>query len=197
MTAAVAQKPSLMTVDDFLVWPGDRFGTIFELVEGVPRARDSTYVVHGTIQATVAAIIAGQCDFARTGLRAAINPGIQPRLRANWNFRVPDLGVACAPASAGEIMTTDPILLVEVLSPSNEDDTWSNIPLYASLPTVTEILIVHSTEVRAELLRRGADQRWPQNPDAIEAGGIVRLASIDFEFPLADVYRGTHLAAGS
>lgn len=197
MTAAAATKIPLMTVDEFLVWPGDRYGTIYELVEGVPRARDSIYDVHGTIQARIGAIIAGRCDYDRTGLRVAINPGIQPRLRANWNFRIPDVGVACGPARAGQIITTDPILLVEVLSPSNEDDTWSNIPLYASVPSVAEILIVHSTRVGAELLRRGADQSWPQNPDTIEAGGTIHLASIDLRLPLAEIYRGTDLAAAT
>lgn len=195
MTVAVASKPTLLTVDEFLVWPGDRFGTIYELAEGVPRAQAPASDVHATIQSRIASLLTRHLDAVRPRCRVATNPGIQPRLRANWNFRIPDLGVTCAPARVGEIMTPDPILLVEVLSPSNEDDTWSNIPLYASLPTVAEILIVHSTRVGAELLRRGADQSWPQNPEAIEPGGNVRLTSIDFDFPLADAYRGTYLVA--
>ena len=197
MTAALAQKPTLMTVDDFLVWPGDRCGTIFELVEGVPRAQAPASEAHATVQSNLIQLIGNHLRSQRPGCRVLTNPGVQPRLRAKWNFRVPDIGVTCAPTRAGQIMTPDPILLVEVLSPSNEDDTWSNIPLYASLPTVTEMLIVHSTEVRAELLRRGADLSWPQDPEAIEPGGVIRLASIGCDVPLLEVYRETHLATAS
>ena len=70
-------------------------------------------------------------------------------------------------------------------------------PLYASVPSVREILIVESTECSAELLRRGTDGSWPQNPEAISAVGTIRLASIGLDIPLAEVYRDTHLADGA
>ena len=53
-------------------------------------------------------------------------PGIVPRVRANRNYRVPDLGATCAQAS-NEPMVAEPNLLVEILSPSNEAETRSNI----------------------------------------------------------------------
>ena len=64
------------------------------------------------------------------------------------------------------------------------------------MPSVIEILIVESTEVGAEVLRRGADGNWPQEPEAVAAGGTIRLTSIGLDIPLAAIYRDTHLAQG-
>ena len=41
----------------------------------------------------------------------------------------------------------------------------SNVALFASLPSVQEILLVESTSVGAEMLRRNIDGNWP--PDAV------------------------------
>ena len=200
MTATAAKRPysmPLMTVDEFLEWPGDGTGTRYELVNGVLRAQDSASDAHGTIQSNLSGLIRNHLLAHRPICRIVSNPGIKPLLRAHWNHRVPELGVTCTPNRADVHNTPDPVLLIEVLSPSNAADTWSNIPLCATLPSVTEILIVDSTKVAAELLRRGTDGNWPQDPEPIAAGGIITLASIGLELPLAEVYRGTHLGAQS
>jgi Uma2 family endonuclease len=111
-----------------------------------------------------------------------------PRVRANENFRVPDLGVTCAPPS-GEVMVPEPILLIEILSPSNEAKTRSNIWTYTTIPSVQEILAVRSTRIEIELLRRGADGTWPASPIIVRAPEHLELASVGFEAPVADLYR--------
>ena len=194
MRTSAAKLQALMTVDEFLTWPGDGIGTIYELVDGVLRAQDAASDAHGTIQSNLNRLIGNHLFTHHPNCRIVANPGIKPLLRAHWNHRVPELGVTCTPNRADVHNTPDPVLLIEVLSPSNAADTWSNIPLYATLPSVTEMLIVDSTKVAAELLRRGGDGNWPQDPEPIAAGGKIHLASIGFEVPLAEVYRGTHLA---
>lgn len=184
----------LMTVDKFLRLPGDGAGRIHELVDGVVRVPDVASDAHGTIQSRLNAIVSAHVDKALPGCRVVTNPGIRPRLLAKWNFRIPELGVTCTPNRSDVHDMPDPILLIEVLSPSNEADTWSNIPLYATLPTVMEIPIVDSTKVEAQLLRRGADGSWPQEPTVIGPGGTIELASIGLEMELEAAYRGTHLA---
>ncbi len=118
-------------------------------------------------------------------------------MRANWNFRIPDLGVTCAPSRPGEIMTPDPVLLVEVLSPGNSQDTYENVRAYATLSSVKEILVVNSTSMRAEVLRRDTSGGWPANPDMIEAGGTIALETISGALVLAERYAGTHLAVST
>ena len=192
--SAARQLPPPMTVTEFLAWPGDGTGRIFELVNGELRARDAANDAHGTMQTRLAALFTLHFDANRPGCRAVSNPGIEPRLQANWNYRIPELGVTCTPNRAGVHATPDPILLVEVLSPSNASDTWGNIAPYSTVPTVIEILVVDSRRVEAFVLRRNADGSWPRNPDRSVAGDVIELASIGLQIPIAAVYRGTHLA---
>lgn len=194
MSTAPAKLPPLMTVADFLDWPGDGTGTRYELVEGVLRAMAPGSDTHNTIVGNLSGLIWQHLRRAKPDCRLASALSVQPRLRSDWNFRIPDLGVTCTANRAGEIMTPDPLLLIEVLSPGNANDTWDNIPHYASLPSVAEILVVHSTRIRAELLTKGADGSWPPNPVVVEGSGSIPLTSIGLEMPMPEVYRGTHLA---
>lgn len=194
MAEAARKQPPLMTTEEFLAWPGDGTGTIYELVDGVPRAMAPPSQTQGTIQANLIIHAGNHLLTARPNYRVVANPGIQPKVRANCNLRMAELGVTCARNERGVQMIPDPILLFEVLSPWNAADTWSNIPLYVTLPSVQEILIVHSTAIRAELLRRGTDGVWPDNPDAIAGKrASIHLASIELDLPMTALYRGTYL----
>lgn len=193
MTSAARKLPDRMTVSEFLAWrSGD--GARYELVEGVPRMQDPASDAHGTIQLRLGTLIANHLERTRPQCRVVANPGIAPRLRTNWNYREPELGVTCTPNRGDVHMLPDPILLVEVLSPSNTDATWSNIALYATVPSVQEILIVNSTVIDVQLLRRLPDGSWPQEAETFGRGGTVQLASIDLAIAVRSIYRQTHLA---
>ena len=181
-----------MTVDDFLCWEGDGTDTRYELVDGVLRAMAPSSNAHGIIVSNLVASLHVHLRASRCMVVTA--PGIRPQMRADWNFRIPDLGVTCEGDRKGERIVSEPILLVEVLSPSNAADTYENIRAYATLPSVTELLVVHSTRVEAELLRKGAGNIWPANP-AISHKGALTLSIIGLTLPLAEIYAWTHLAA--
>ena len=196
MADAALKLPALMTVAEFLDWPGDGTDTRYELVDGVLRAMAPASDAHGTIMINVAAAIHRQLRGSRPNCRVVGAPGIQPHLGADWNFRIPDLGVTCSPNRQGEIMMPLPVLLVEVLSPGNASKTWENVRAYSTLPSVREILVLHQSRIRAELLLRDQAGHWPSNSHAIEAGGTVTLTSIDVGFAIQEAYIGTHLEAG-
>ena len=197
MTTAQRKLPAMMTVADFIDWQGDGTDTRYELVDGVLRAMAPSSDTHGLIHSNLNVAIGNHLRVHRAGCRINVEPGIQPRLRAEWNYRIPDLGVTCAPNLPSAHMLPDPILLIEILSPGNSSETWENVPHYASLPSVTEILIVHSTRLKAEVLRRQSDGSWPENPTVIDEGGTVRLESIAMDLLMADIYQNTHLAKGA
>jgi Uma2 family endonuclease len=191
MSALAKLAPSRMTVAEFIAWPGDGSPARYELVDGELRAMAPASVTHGIIQANLARLLGNH--LAGTPCHVVIAPGIIPRLRAAFNFRIPDLAVNCVPDKAAEHALPDPVLVVEILSPSNESETRENVWAYASIPTVREILLLRSTDVAAELLRRQEDESWPEHPEAIGAEGAVNLASIDFTALLASFYAGTYL----
>jgi hypothetical protein len=92
-------------------------------------------------------------------------------------------------------MMPDPVLLIEILFPSNEAETWANIWAYTTIPSVTEILAVHSTRIEADLLCREANGSWPNEPEIIAPCRTLTLRSIGYSAPLAALYWTTALAA--
>ena len=189
------QKPQLtMTVADFLGWPGDGSGRKLQLVDGEVRAMSPGSVTHGRIQATLARLIGNALAERGGPCQVVTEPAVATRVRANINLRVPDLGVTCTPDAPGQQTLPDPVVLIEILSPGNTTDTWDNVWSYTTIPSVREIAVVHSTRILVELLRRGADGNWPEEPEEIGPDGALRLESIAFSCPLVDVYAQTHLA---
>jgi Uma2 family endonuclease len=111
---------------------------------------------HGHIQNKLRSLIDAHLT-ARGGSCSIITaPRVVPRVRSDSNFRVPDLGVTCTDYEREELNLTDPVLLIEILSPSNPAETWTNVWVYTTIPSVQEILIVHSTAIRTDLLQRDA-----------------------------------------
>ena len=189
------QPPSRMTVGEFLVWdPGDRSGRRWQLVDGEPVAMAPASENHGAIQSELARIVGNHLLERRPGCRVITEPGVIPRLRAGENWRIPDLGVTCRPPTGG-IAMAEPVLLVEILSPNNYAETRANLWAYTTLPSVAEILVVNVARIEAELLRRGADGTWPEQPDILRDGDTLTLASIGLALPLRAVYRTTSLLA--
>jgi Uma2 family endonuclease len=88
----------------------------------------------------------------------------------------------------------EPLVLIEILSPTNVSRTRANIRAYTTIPMVKELVVLHSTAIVAEVLRRGPDGAWPQQPEAVGGDGELLLDSIGFAAPLRDAYRTSGLA---
>ena len=193
MSQATRKLPELMTADEFLAWPGDGTGTKYQLVDGVLRAMVPASAIHGRMQASLAGIIRDHLRAAGNRCGVYTEPAIEVRSRAKINIRVPDLGVSCASVTANDVALPEPLLLVEILSPGNGTDTWDNVWAYCTIPSVTEILILASTRIEADLLRRDAHGHWPPDPTRVEDGGTLTLESIGLTLPLREIYEGTYL----
>jgi Uma2 family endonuclease len=184
--------PDLMTVAEFLQWdsPG---GYLWQLVDGVPVAMAPPVPLHGAIQNEIGRVI-GNHLIERGGKCTAITtPGIIPPFQSDRNFMVPDLAVTCSAADMAGKALHEPILLIEILSPSNHAETWRNVWAYMTIPTLREILVIRTASVGVDLLRREDDGKWPDRPLAITTGAFS-LTSIDLSLPVAALYRGTGMA---
>jgi Uma2 family endonuclease len=180
-----------MTVDEFLKWDSDD-GLRYELVDGEPRAMAPASTLHGFLQNELGRLIGNHLLEKANSCEVVANPGVVPRLLSEHNVRIPDLAVTCSPLAAGQATLPDPVLLIEILSPSNQAKTWTNVWAYTSILSVREILVLRADRIAAELLRRSPQGEWPDRPIAITEGELV-LESIDFRVALADLYRRTGL----
>ncbi len=151
-------------------------------------------VNHGLIQSEVAFLIRLHLRDTGSHCRIVTTPGVIPRVEAFHNERVPDLGVTCSPQRDGKAIT-DPVLLIEIISPSNEADTRRNVWAYTSIPSVVEVLLLSSTSVSGELLRRGADGAWPSDPLRLTADSQVHLNAIGFTAELREFYATSSFGA--
>jgi Uma2 family endonuclease len=193
MVAALKLPPRRMTVAEFLAWdPDDGSAALWQLRDGEPEMMAPASERHGRIQAELAYLLTAHLRRHNAGCSAVIDPGVIPRVGAEHTILVPDIGITCAPVPTTHAMA-NPVVLIEILSPSNEAETRANVWAFATIPTVAEIVIVSSVRIAAEVLRRGADGAWPAQPEPIGPDGTLRLDSIGFAAPLRDVYRSAGL----
>lgn len=185
---------SRMTVTEFLAWPADPTGATWQLIDGEPVAMAPASETHGSIQSEIGRLLGNHLLERGLPCRVITEPGVTPRVRANWNVRVPDLAVSCRRGSLRDRLLAEPVLAIEILSPSNEAETWAAVWAYTTIPSVQEILVVRSLEIGAEILRRLPDGGWPADFDAIvPPDGRVRLDSIGADLALSAFYRTTEL----
>jgi Uma2 family endonuclease len=186
--SAANQLPAAMMAVDFLAWnPPD--SDRWELIDGTPRVMAPAAPRHGAIQNEVGRLIGNHLAESHPACRVITEPGIQPKVRADFNVRVPDLAVTCAAWDPDDRLLREPLVVIEILSPSNKADTWANVWSYVTIPGVREILVLHTADIHADLLRRGADGTWPDNPVTLTLGDNVTLESIAFTTPIAAFYR--------
>ena len=189
MSDPVRKVPAVMDVAEFLAW--DAPGNVrWQLIDGQPQAMAPASETHNIIQGELGALIRNH--LVAMGRRCTLvpNAGIVPHVRSDSNVRIPDLAVTCVRSTQESRATSDPVLLVEILSPSNRAETWTNVWAYTTIPSVHEILVLHSTAIRAEMLRRDTHGNWPERPELLEAG-TLDLQSIGLQIPLTAAYAGT------
>jgi Uma2 family endonuclease len=135
--------PKRMTADEFLVWAMEQpEGERFELVAGEVVAMAPERVAHGRMKGRVFTRLGDAIGAA--GLHCEAFPdGMTVRVDANTIYE-PDVLVRCGPPiDDNAIEITDPIIVVEVVSPSScKRDTGGKLEDYFRIPSVRHYLIV-------------------------------------------------------
>jgi len=108
---------------------------------------------------------------------------------AEKQYLYPDVMISCG-QEAGS-MLTNPIVVIEVLSPTTEKrDRGAKFKAYQALPSVQEYMLIGS-EYKAIEVHRREGNFWRQYH--YQEGDLVELASIGVSFPFDDVYRRINL----
>ncbi len=185
-------EPALrrMTVDEFLVWD-DGTPTRYELVDGVPVAMAPSDPAHQIVQSTLALEIGSHLR-GRSPCHARSEAGIL-KPGSVRNYFQADLAITCSPHERGQYATPDPLVVVEVLSPSTEQhDRKVKLPVYRAIPSVREIVLISAERCYAEVHRRFDGDRW-QVDLMVRPEHELRLDAIGFAAPLSALYANVAL----
>jgi Uma2 family endonuclease len=110
----------------------------------------------------------------------------------------PDVVVACGePAFHDRQADTllDPVLIVEVLSPSTSDyDRGGKFAHYRSIPSLRDYLLVAQSAVHVEHFAREADGTWRLS-ETSDPAAIIEIPTLGCALPVAEIYDGVHAGA--
>ena len=177
-------SPPRMTVEEFQAWD-DGTDTRYELVGGEVFAMAPPAPAHGVVAFNLRREIGTRL---RPPCRGIMEAGVRIPDRDDAYYQA-DLAVSCSPIASDASHVPDPVVIIEVLSPStNAHDRATKLSDYRTIPSVQEIALVSSTAIRAELWHRTAEG-WGVT-DLVGSDAALRLRSVDVEVPLAAVYEG-------
>ena len=186
--AEVAVKK--MSLAEFLRWE-DGTDTRYELLAGTPVAMAPPAIAQGILALRLGARIDAALR-SRSPCFGQSEAGIAKPDRDDTCY-IADLAVSCTPAERGQQLLRDPLLIVEILSPGTAlHDRQTKVADYRRIPSVEEILLVDSTSIFAEVLRREGD-RWITEIVRGPQATTLSLASIGLSAAMSDLYEGIEL----
>ena len=188
--ADAAQK--FMSIEEFFAW-AEQQEEPYELDDGVPRP----LWPHDPLAPQGMAGPSGDHQQVMINVRDVIQARLKPPCWVLTSFsvevspsrtRLPDVVMSCTPRERGAYVAPNPLLIVEVLSPSTEDfDRGRKLDLYKALPTVCEIWLVASDRLWAQVW-------WRENDDWLGRDfiGPGRFASavLSAEIALDQLFEG-------
>lgn len=181
-------QSKLMSVEEYLAFE-KKSPTRYEYVDGQIYAMSGASKNHarlsGNIFAQLHSHLAGKpCEPYQVDVKVKAS---------NSRYYYPDVVVICEAASEDaedEYLIINPILLVEVLSPTTQrTDKVEKFNTYQQIPGLLEYLIVAQDQMRVEVYRhRKAGDVW-QGEVFTESAEQILLESIGINLSLAEIYR--------
>ena len=179
--AHVADK--LWTLEEFLAFD-DGTDTSYQLFEGRIVAMNPPLVGHAALVGRLIRIIGNQlkppCEvYAEAGV-------IPVNRRHSWCKA--DLIVTCTPGNYQDQFIAEPVLVVEVLSPTTGATDFSHkLPDYQQIPSMRDVLLVSSMERLIRHWRRKGDG-WIEH--AHRRSATVRLSGLPAALRMPELYDG-------
>jgi Uma2 family endonuclease len=175
----------LMSLDEFLAWEREQ-PERYEYAGGVVTMMTGGSAAHVTIALNLA--MALRQALRGTGCRPF---GSDMKVIANDTARYPDVSVTCHPVGDRDDNISQPVLVVEVISPSTErEDRGRKKFDYFATPSIQQYAIIEQDARRVDLYTRSGD-RWTD--EIVEGDAAVTLSSIGVEISLDAIYEDTEL----
>jgi Uma2 family endonuclease len=184
----VAARRMPMTVSDYLAFADAHPRQRYELLAGVAVAMAPATLRH--------ALIAGNINTALRrkvrdrGCQSFEDAGLATGQDAEF-FAQPDVMVRCGPMDGRSRWASDPVVVVEVLSPSTmADDRGYKLQCYLrDFPSLRHVALVYQDESGVEHWGRADAGDWPEGPQVLRSlDETLDLPAVGAALPLALVY---------
>jgi Uma2 family endonuclease len=180
----IALRRPRMSIEEFLAWENCQEKR-WEFDGFEPRAMVGGSSRHnrivGALEFALRQRLADRCIVYRETMR----------LRLEHTARYPDLMVVCTPVADDAQEVADPVVVIEVLSPTTaRTDRIEKNREYEAAPSIRRYILLEQDTIAAEVYVR-EDRRWVRS--TVTGEGILVMPEISVELPLAEAYAGLEL----
>lgn len=180
----LAKLKTKISVQDYLA--GEEISQVkYEYVHGEVYAMAGTSDNHNRIAVNLTTLFSvhlrnSPCEPFSGDIKVRVSPDV---------FYHPDVFVSCEENPENSYYRNNPVLIVEILSPSTQEiDRREKLLFYQQIPSVLEYVVVEQARRAIEIHRRQPDGRWityyfDQYDEEIE------FQSIEMTVPLDEIYR--------
>lgn len=173
----------LWTLEEFLAFD-DGTDTSYQLFEGRIVAMNPPLRGHGTLVARLTVMVSSQL---MPPCEVVAEAGIIPINRRHSWYKA-DLIVTCTPGNYKDPFIAEPVLVIEVLSPTTSATDFNRkLPDYQQMPSLRDILLVSSMERLVRHWRRESNG-WIEHGHRRSA--TVRLTGLPITLAMGDLYDG-------
>lgn len=117
-----------------------------------------------------------------------LNSDLRVQLVEGTRYVHPDVAIVCADPEGTNLVVTNPILVVEVLSDSTESyDRGQKFEHYRRIPSIKAVMLMEQERPHVELFERQGDGFWKLT----EATGLdqnITIDTLDLDLPLTEFY---------
>ncbi|NEO85117.1 MAG: Uma2 family endonuclease [Spirulina sp. SIO3F2] len=186
---AAQDTPPHLSPEEYFVWEEQQLEK-HEYINGQVYAMSGGTVNHSRIAARCIRLFDTHLDNTDCFTGTA---DLKVKIAETYNYTYPDVTVTCDERDKTNSKYINyPCLIVEVLSKSTEAyDRGGKFRLYRQNPVLQDYLLVSSTSIEMDLYHKNQAGQWLLFN--YQPGDLVELKSINFSFPIEQVYRGLDL----
>jgi Uma2 family endonuclease len=185
MAEAARREDWPRTVAEFEAWHS-RQPERWEFIDGQPRLMAPASMKHSIIKARVFAALHGA--LAGTPCTALVDG---PQILTDEISAIPDVVVTCSVLDLSTPVIAEPVIVVEVMSPSSEaDDAGRKWFSYRKIPSLKHYLVLSQDE-RVVQLHSRAGELWRER---FISAGAIELDDPSVRIEVEAIYAGADIA---
>ncbi len=181
----LAKLKTKISVEDYL--EGEKISPVkYEFIYGEVYAMAGTSDNHNRIVNEIVARLVfhlrdSRCEPFSGEIKVRVSPNV---------YYYPDVLVSCEESPENPYFRNEPILIVEVLSPSTQViDRREKLLFYQQMPSVQEYAVIEQEKMHVEIHRRQPDGRWITYYFNQNAEEEVEFQSVELTMTLGEIYQ--------